>query len=274
MDTFTPAAVSKAAAIWSRRTANPPEEEVVRVWVHYRDPLLRAGLTSALQSEPDLVVMVPDTPADLDAALRASATEVVIADYEQGMQVLGDAAERSAGVRRQVPNVLILTRRESEGEIRHALQQGARGYLILGCGIDELIEAIGTVRRGLRHIGRVAARRLADSIACEVLTGREVDVLRLVSRGLSNKAVARELDIGIGTVKSHLKAVFQKLDAHTRTEVAAVAERRGLLAAHGHEPSAGTALQSYRGAAALRDGRAPARNARTALTSIRRAAAA
>jgi DNA-binding NarL/FixJ family response regulator len=170
-----------------------------------------------------------------------------VADYEQGMQVLRDASERTAGVRRQVPNVLILTRRESEGEIRHALQQGARGYLILGCAVDELVEAIRAVHRGLRHIGSVAARRLADSIACEVLTGREVDVLRLVSQGHSNKAVARELDIAIGTVKSHLKAVFQKLDAHTRTEVAAVAERRGLLAAHGQLPSAGAAVRQLHG---------------------------
>jgi DNA-binding NarL/FixJ family response regulator len=265
MQDFIAQRVGTTPALWHRNAANLPVE-AVRVWVHYGDALLRAGLTAALQSEPGFAIMVPDTPADLDAAIRASATEVVVADYEQGMQVLRDASERSAGVRRQVPNVLILTRRESEGEIRHALQQGARGYLILGCAVGELVEAIRAVHRGLRHVGSVAARRLADSIACEGLTGREVDVLRLVSQGHSNKAVARELDIAIGTVKSHLKAVFQKLDAHTRTEVAAVAERRGLLAAHGHPPSAGAAVR-------LLHGGVHAAQHRPAVAALRRLAA-
>jgi DNA-binding NarL/FixJ family response regulator len=224
-------------APWQRQAAVPTLDPI-QVWVHYGDPLLRAGLTVALQAHAGLEITVPETPAELDVAIRASATEVVVTDYEQGMQVLCDARVRTAGLRGNMPdppNVLILTRRESEVEIRHALQQGARGYLTLGFAIEELIEAIHAVHRGLRHIGSAAARRLADSIACEVLTEREVDVLRLVARGHSNKAVARELDIGSGTVKSHLKAIFQKLNARTRTEVAAVAAQRGLLATHGDD---------------------------------------
>jgi DNA-binding NarL/FixJ family response regulator len=236
MQDFAPDRIGTMPALWHRHPAMP-SPEAIRVWVHYGDPLLRAGLKAALQAQSGLAIMVPDTLADLDSAIRASATEVVVTDYEQGMQVLRDAHERIAGLRRPVPNVLILTRRESEGEIRHALQQGARGYLTLGCGIDELIDAIRVVHRGLRHIGGVAARRLADSIACDVLTSREVDVLRLVSQGHSNKAVARQLDIALGTVKSHLKVVFQKLNARTRTEVAAVAEHRGLLAAQDNTPA-------------------------------------
>jgi DNA-binding NarL/FixJ family response regulator len=238
--------------VWQRPTPNPAADHV-RVWIHYRDALLRAGLTAALRAETSLAIVVPDTLADLHAAVRASAAEVVVTDYEQGLQMLRDAQERSAGVRRLLPNVLILTHRDSEGEIRHALQQGARGYLTLGCGISELVDAIGAVHRGLRHVGHVAARRLADSIACEVLTEREVDVLRLVSQGQSNKAVARELAIAIGTVKSHMKALFQKLGAHNRTEVTAVAERRGLLAEHRAEWEAKAPVRLVCGAGALRE---------------------
>jgi DNA-binding NarL/FixJ family response regulator len=231
----TPTATAATEAVWHRQQP-VPSADAIRVWVHYGDALLRAGLTAALRAVPGLAIMVPDTLADLDAAIRASVTEVVITDYEQGMQVLRDAQGRRTGMRRSESNrlhVLILTRRDSEGEIRHALQRGALGYLTLGGGIDELINAIDDVHRGLRHVGSVAARRLADSIACEVLTERETDVLHLVSKGQSNKAVARELDIGMGTVKTHLKALFQKLGAHNRTEVAAVAQRRGLLAQRG-----------------------------------------
>jgi DNA-binding NarL/FixJ family response regulator len=237
---------------WQRQAAVPALESI-QVWVHYGDPLLRAGLTAALHAHTGLDISVAETPAELDVAIRASATEVVVTDYEQGLQVLRDAragtAGRSCGVP-NMPNVLILTRRESEAEIRHALQQGARGYLTLGFAIEELIEAIHAVHRGLRHIGSVAARRLADSIACEVLTEREVDVLRLVARGYSNKAVARELVIASGTVKSHLKAVFQKLSARSRTEVAAVAVQRGLLATHGGELRVPAPLRPARSAVA------------------------
>jgi DNA-binding NarL/FixJ family response regulator len=239
-------------SLWQRQAAVPALESI-QVWVHYSDPLLRAGLTAALQAHTGLDISVPETPAALDVAIRASATEVVVTDYEQGMQVLRDARARTAGHRCGVldmPNVLILTRRESEAEIRHALQQGARGYLTLGFAIEELIQAIHAVHRGLRYIGSAAARRLADIIACEVLTEREFDVLRLVARGHSNKAVARELDIGAGTVKSHLKAVFQKLNARTRTEAAAVAAQRGLLATHGDGLGAQAPLRPARGAAA------------------------
>jgi DNA-binding NarL/FixJ family response regulator len=245
---------SAAPSLWQGPAAVPALDRA-QVWVHYGDPLLRAGLTAALQSHPGLDINVAETAAELDVAIRAAVTEVVVTDYEQGMQVLRDARGRAAGLRRKVPhapnrsqgpNVLILTRRDSEGEIRQALQQGAHGYLTLGFTIEELIEAIGALRRGLRHIGSVAARRLADSIACEALTEREVDVLRLVSRGHSNKAVARELDIASGTVKSHLKAVFQKLNARTRTEVAAVAGQRGLLTTHGEEGDASASSCSAR----------------------------
>jgi DNA-binding NarL/FixJ family response regulator len=237
---------------WHRQSAVPALDSV-QVCVHYGDPLLRAGLTAALRAYAGLDISVPETLAELDGAMRASATDVVVTDYELGIQVLRNARSRTAGLRCDVPKVLILTRRESEGEIRHALQQGARGYLTLGFAIDELIEAIHALHLGLRHVGSVAARRLADGIACEVLTDREFDVLRLVARGYSNKAVARELGIASGTVKSHLKAVFQKLNARTRTEVAAVAAQRGLLATHGDGTDAPASFRPACGATAARE---------------------
>jgi DNA-binding NarL/FixJ family response regulator len=122
-----------------------------------------------------------------------------------------------------------VTTRQSEREIRHAMEVGARGYLIQGCAIVELIHAVRALGSGLRHIGALAAQRLADSVSGQSLTERENDVLRLLVEGHDNKTIARELEIAMGTVKSHLKTIFQKLDANSRTKVAAVAERRGLL---------------------------------------------
>ena len=73
------------------------------------------------------------------------------------------------------------------------------------------------------------AQRLADAMTQDLPTPREIDVLRLLSIGLCNKAISSELDIAVGTVKAHIKALLQKLDAATRTEAADVARRRGLL---------------------------------------------
>ncbi|SDN94034.1 response regulator transcription factor [Polaromonas sp. JS666] len=190
----------------------------IGVQVFCSDPLVRTGLKAAFGEEPDLA-WVPQGEANAD---------VVVADYERGLQLIDEAkAEGSASPYRQ--KVLILTARESEWEIRTALERGARGYLVHGCDLPELMVAVRTVHRGMRHLCAPAARRLADSMAHATLTNREVEVLRLVVEGCGNKVIARELDIAVGTVKSHLKTIFEKLGAKSRTEVAKLAERRGLL---------------------------------------------
>ncbi|MBS1227763.1 MAG: LuxR family transcriptional regulator [Proteobacteria bacterium] len=204
-----------------------PIGERIRILVRYDDPLLAAGLMAIIREQRDfeLVAGTADLASD-DAGLCA---DVVIADYVRGLECIAGARHRARTRPSKMPCVLILTQRDSEREIRHALENGAQGYLTLGCDLDELLIAVRTLHRGLRHLGAVAARRMADSIASELLTAREMDVLRLLVEGHANKSIAKRLDIAAGTVKTHLKGIFQKLGAATRTEVAAVAERRGLL---------------------------------------------
>jgi len=192
-------------------------EVATKVTVLHRDLLLSAGLLATLRDAPDMQVV------------ELAAADMFIADYEQGLALIAQARYAAEPGHGRVPQVLILTDRDSEPEIRYALEHGARGYLTVGCGPVELMEAVRMLSRGSRHLGAIAARRLADSVACEWLTTRETDVLRLLVEGHGNKAIARTLGIAIGTVKSHLKAIFQKLEANSRTQVAAVADRRGLL---------------------------------------------
>jgi len=204
-----------------------PTGERIRILVRYDDPLLAAGLMAIMREQHDFELVAGTD--DLASDGTATDADVVIADYVRGLECIS-CARRSARTRpAKMPCVLILTQRDSEREIRHALENGAQGYLTLGCDLDELLKAVRTLHRGLRHLGAVAARRMADSIASELLTAREMDVLRLLVEGHANKSIARRLDIAAGTVKTHLKGIFQKLGAATRTEVAAVAERRGLL---------------------------------------------
>ncbi|MCD2341390.1 response regulator transcription factor [Ideonella azotifigens] len=195
----------------------------IKVLVLYDDALLCAGLRATLGAQPDMVLLSPQ--ADPGQA------DVVIADYAQGLRciALGKAEPARRSLGSLGARVLILTRRDSEREIRHALESGVRGYLTIGCGLDELVDAVRALHCGMRRIGTLAAQRLADSVAGSLLTSRETDVLRLLVAGHGNKAIAKRLDIALGTVKSHLKSVFQKLDASNRTEVALAADKRGLL---------------------------------------------
>lgn len=118
---------------------------------------------------------------------------------------------------------------DREWEIRRALEHGVRGYLLVGCALDELAVGVRAVHRGARHLSTEVAARLAESVALEPLTAREEQVLRLVAEGLCNKAIGRKLGIAVGTVKSHLKSAFDKLDVESRTQAVAAVERRGLL---------------------------------------------
>src|SRR5258706_1703055 len=205
--------------------------ESIKVLVLHRDALVASGLAATLRERPDIEVVGAQACA-CDVAPRPGdrRADVVVADYENGLALIASDRARTSLRHADNANVLIVTQRDSEREIRHALEHGVRGYLILGCGVDEVVDAVRTLHRGVRYVGAVAARRLADSVACELLTARETDVLRLVVEGHGNKTIANRLDIAIGTVKTHLKAIFQKLEASSRTQVAAVAERRGLLA--------------------------------------------
>ena len=208
-----------------------PSNETIKVLVLYHDPLVCSGLTATLREQPDFELVGASASA-CDAASwpEGGRADVVVADYEHGLAILVRSRMETTPRCRASANVLIVTQRDSEREIRHALEHGARGYLILGCGLDELVDAVRALHRGARHVGAIAAGRLADSVACALLTDRETDVLRLVVEGHGNKTIAKRLGVATGTVKTHLRAVFQKLHATTRTQVAAVAERRGLLA--------------------------------------------
>jgi len=186
----------------------------ITILIEHEDLLLQAGLAALLTRFTDLVLA-----REVDATV-----DVVVTDYNTGLRHVRQNAAAGAG-----PRVVVLTRRDSELDIRCALAQGVDGYMIVGCNVDSVADAVRAVRQGLRHLDPVAAHRLAESLFHEPLTGRETQVLQLVATGCANKVIAARLQIGIGTVKTHMRAVLDKLDVASRTEAAAVARRRGLL---------------------------------------------
>ena len=193
----------------------------VSVVIAHRDPFISAGLAVSLGGLGDFDTVVhgleSGQPPD-----GSDPVDVVVADYDSGLRLLGpDSPWRD--------RVLIFTDRDSEASICHAMEQGTRGYLLLGCGVADLAGAIRSIHAGEVVFGPLVAGRIAEQIRREKLTQRELEILRLLILGLSNKAIAFETRAGLETVKTHVKTIFRKLDARNRTQAVAIARRRGML---------------------------------------------
>jgi two-component system NarL family response regulator len=211
------------------------------ILVRHHDPLLCAGLVSALRQHPSFDVLT-----DEDApACDGQRIDVVVADYQHAMR-LADAASRATHRSLAQARILALTSNDREVDIRRAIEAGVHGYLLTGASLDELIEGVTTVAHGVRYLCRAVAQRMADSLTRASLTSREIDVLRLVVAGESNKAIARQLRIEVGTVKSHMSAIMTKLGAASRTQAAGIAAMRGLVEERLPVPTAPAAFRARR----------------------------
>lgn len=193
-------------------------KQLIRILVNHSDPVAQAGLTSALSAYADFEVV------DHRKADACFESDVIAADFERGMEALSPTRDPGRPLK-----VLIVTTNDRECDIRRALKLGARGYVLQGCSLEELAGAVREAASGSVHLGASIAQRLAESIYGEPLTAREEEVLGHVVEGLCNKEIAKQLDLAVGTVKSHLRAVYAKLDVKSRTHAVAVARRRGLL---------------------------------------------
>jgi DNA-binding NarL/FixJ family response regulator len=193
--------------------------EPIRIQVAHDDQVLAMGLAAALRLQSDREVTLEGI--DPEPGLTP---HIVIADHHRAVRMATEVARR-----RERPALMTVGTLDRERDIREALEAGVAAVLLAGCRLDELCEAVSALRMGTRYVCRAAAQRLAESVGHEDLTTRETDVLRLLAQGLGNKAIARELSIAVGTVKTHVKAILDKLDACSRTQAADVATRRGLV---------------------------------------------
>ncbi len=125
--------------------------------------------------------------------------------------------------------IIMLTTSDSDGEIQCALRAGASAYILKSMPKDELLAVIRSVHSGKRHVPPEVAARLAEHLDQEDLTGRELEVLRLIQDGYRNKQIADQLAIAETTVNFHIKNLVAKLGANDRTHAVTLALRRGLL---------------------------------------------
>ncbi len=204
-------------------------EPRLRVLVVDDHPLMRIGLRARIDAEPDMEVVAEagDGPAAI-AAYTAHKPDITLLDLRlpgmDGPQIITVIRQADPGAK-----IIILTTYDADEDVYRAVQAGARGYLLKGTFAEGILEAIRNVHAGRRLIAPEVAARLADRVSSPSLTSREVAVLELVAKGMSNKEIGAALFVSETTIKYHLKNIYSKLGASDRTEAALVATQRGIL---------------------------------------------
>lgn len=201
----------------------------IRVLTVDDHPLLREGIAGVLAAEPDLR-LVGEAGDGQEAVLlhRQLRPDVTLMDLKlPGLDGVG-AIQR---IRRESPDARFVVLTTYDGDVRalKALKAGAQAYLLKSALRRELIDTIRAVMAGRRRIPADIAARIAEHVADNGLTPREVEILRGVAEGRSNKRIGDWLGISEGTVKTHMKRVLEKLAANDRTHAVTIALRRGIL---------------------------------------------
>jgi len=211
--------------------------ETIKVLIVDDHTVVRDGLTTMLGREGDFTV-VGEAKNGLEAVDRARELQPDIILMDLRMPEL-DGVEAMRRIRAEDPDVefIVLTTYDTDEHIFHAIEAGARGYLLKDASREELFQAVRAVSRGESLIQPGVAARVLDRFAqlsrqvsdIEVLSEREVEVLQLMARGAANKDIASSLSISESTVKTHVANIFQKLEVNDRTGAVTQAMQRGII---------------------------------------------
>jgi NarL family two-component system response regulator LiaR len=207
----------------------------VRVLIADDHSVVRQGLRMLLTLDTDLEVAgEARNGAEALRLARELRPDVVLMDL---LMPVMDGIAATAAIRRELPEteVLALTSALDDASVVGAVRAGAIGYLLKNSDAEDVIRAIKAAAAGQVHLSPEAATRLMRGVSpmetppgAEPLTEREVDVLRLLAQGLANKEIARSLQIGEKTVKTHVSNILMKMNVQSRTQAALQASRMGL----------------------------------------------
>jgi DNA-binding NarL/FixJ family response regulator len=205
---------------------------VIRVMLVDDHPVVREGLRGMLEAEPDLTV-VGEAGSGEEAVVRAQAVEPDVILMDLRMRDLdGVGATERILADNPRTKVVVLTTYETDADILRAVEAGASGYLLKDASRADLANAIRAANRGDTVLAPSVASRLVNRVRrpmTQTLSAREVEVLALVAKGLTNADIGRKLHISEATVKTHLLRTFGKLDVSDRTAAVTTAMSLGLL---------------------------------------------
>jgi DNA-binding NarL/FixJ family response regulator len=206
--------------------------ELIRILSVDDHALLRKGISALVNAESDMkLVAEASNGQEAIEAYRAHRPDVVLMDLQMPGVSGTEAIER---IRGEWPDarIIVLTTYTGDAQVMRALKAGARAYLLKGHVHRELLETIRAVRAGQKRIPADVAEQLAEHAADDELTHREIEVLRLIAAGNSNKLIADQLSIGESTVKSHVTNILSKLAANDRAHAVTIGLKRGIIELH------------------------------------------
>lgn len=203
---------------------------IIRVLIADDHPVVREGLAAILRSERDIQVIGEATDGvDACALYDQHLPDVVMLDLrmprKDGLQVVTELMSS----RRPKPRIIVMTTYETEEDVRRALQAGAKSYLVKGALPEQILETVRRVAAGEALVSSRIASMLTESLGRAKLSARELQVLRQLAEGNSNKEIGQTLKITEHTAKAHVKSILAKLGAVGRTEAIAIARERGLI---------------------------------------------
>lgn len=206
-----------------------PKSGVIRVLLAEDHVVVRNGLAAIINQEKDMEVVAEAGEGGEAVDLwKKHRPDVTLMDLRMpglsGANAIYEIHEVNPEVR-----IIVLTTFDGDEDIYRAIRAGAKAYLLKDVKREELFHCIREVHAGRFVIPPAIAAKLAGHQSAEQLTPRELEVLKLLAEGKPNKLIASALSIGEATVKSHVKAIFTKLNVLSRTEAIAAASRSGLL---------------------------------------------
>jgi DNA-binding NarL/FixJ family response regulator len=205
------------------------QPEPIRVLTVDDHQLLREGIAAVIENQEDMTLVAQARNGrEAVESFRRLRPDVTLMDLRMPDM---SGIEAIAAIRSEFPDarIVVLTTYAGDAQAAAALKAGAVGYLLKNLVRKELLETIRAVHSGKRRVPPEIATEIAEHVADDALTVREIEVLRRVAAGKSNKLIAAELDISEGTVKTHMKSILPKLDASDRTHAVMIALRRGIL---------------------------------------------
>jgi DNA-binding NarL/FixJ family response regulator len=204
-------------------------ENFIRVLSVDDHPLLRKGIAALVNAESDMkLIAEASNGEEAIEAFSKHRPDVTLMDLQMpglsGTEVIDRICDKSPNAR-----IIVLTTYTGDVQVLRALKAGAKGYILKGHVHKELLETIRAVHAGQKRIPADVAEQLAQYAADDPLTEREIEVLKLIAGGNSNKLIADQLSIGEATVKSHVGNILSKLNANDRAHAVTIGLKRGII---------------------------------------------
>lgn len=205
------------------------QRDLIRILTVDDHPLLRKGIAALVNAEADMKLVAEASSGEQAIELyRLHRPDVTLMDLQMP-RMNGVQAIREIRSEFHDSRIIVLTTYTGDAQILKALKAGARAYILKGHVHRELLETIRAVHAGQKRIPPDIAAQLAEHATDDCLSSREIDVLRLIAAGNSNKLIADQLSIGEATVKSHVANILSKLGANDRAHAVTIGLKRGMI---------------------------------------------